>query len=67
MHEAIYRQEQAVRRVFGPAAALFGSLGSRRGPGVVEIRVEGRTLGSGASFEQALQDVTARTREAVRC
>jgi hypothetical protein len=60
MNEALYRHQQAVRRLFGPSARLTGSAGSGRGPGVLEIKVDGRTIGSGSSFGQALQAVTTR-------
>ena len=67
MHEAIYRHQQAVQRCFGPSARLDGSIGSARGPGVVEIKADGRTLGTGRTFEQALQDTSRRQREVSRC
>jgi hypothetical protein len=60
MDEALYRGQQTVQRVFGPHAVLTGSIGSGRGPGVVEIKADGRTLGRGPNFEQALADVTTR-------
>ena len=67
MDEALYRQNQATKRLFGPSATLAGSIGTPSRPGVVEIKCDGRTLGSGLSFEQALQDATVRGRESVRC
>jgi hypothetical protein len=58
MCEGLYRQNQAVRRMFGPSARITGSAGSCRKPGVLEIRVDGRTIGSGSSFVQALHDAS---------
>lgn len=67
MDEALYRQNQATKRLFGPSATLAGSIGSGRAPGHIEIKCGGKTLGSGRSFEQALQDVTTRGRESTPC
>ena len=67
MDEALYRQNQATKRLFGPSATLAGSIGSGRGAGHIEIKCDGRTLGSGPSFERALQDVTTRGRESTPC
>ena len=67
MDEARYRQEQATKRLFGPSATFAGSIGSGRGAGHIEIKCGGKTLGSGPSFERALQDATVRGRESVRC
>jgi len=66
MHEATYRLNQATKRLFGPSARLTGTAGSAKGPGHVAIILDGRQLGSGASFQDALRDVTTRQREAVR-
>ena len=52
MDEATYRQNQAVRRLFGPSARIGGTIGSGRGSGVVEIKANGRTLARGRSFEE---------------
>lgn len=60
MDEALYRQRQAVARLFDGAATISGSIGSARGPGVLEIRVDGETVGSGSTFGQALQSATER-------
>jgi hypothetical protein len=60
--EALYRNRQAVRRLFGPAAALIATAGSRRGPGHIEIRINGKVAGIGATFERAVQDAIAHQR-----
>lgn len=60
MDEALYRQRQAVARLFGGAATISGSIGSQKAPGELRIVLDGRTLGEGRSFGQALQDVTVR-------
>jgi hypothetical protein len=57
------RQEVLVRQAFGASAQLTGSIGSGRAPGELHIVVDGVTLGSGASFSQALADVTYRQEE----
>lgn len=44
-----------IKRVFGPAAELAGSIGSERKPGAIRIVLDDRTIGSGPSFETALQ------------
>ena len=67
MNEAEYRQNQATKRLFGPHAVLAGSIGTTERPGRLEIRAGGRTLGSGRTFERALQDVTTRGRESAPC
>lgn len=61
MCEAIYRERQAVKRLFGASAVLAGSIGSARGPGHVAIVLDGRQIGTGRTFQAALQDVTTRT------
>jgi len=55
MDEGLYRQHQAVARLFGPAATISGSIGTRKAPGELRIIVAGETIGTGASFGQALQ------------
>ncbi len=67
MDEALYRLQQTVLRMFGPSARIAGTGGSGRGPGSVRIVLDGRTLGTGRTFEQALQDVTTRGRESAPC
>ena len=57
------RYEVFVRQAFGASAQLTGSIGSGRAPGELHIVVGGVTLGSGASFSQALADVTHRIEE----
>lgn len=60
MDEALYRQRQAVARLFDGAATISGSIGSARGPGVLEIRVDGRTIGTGPNFSAALADASKK-------
>jgi hypothetical protein len=60
MDEALYRGQQAVARLFGPHAILGGELGTPKRPGELRIVVDGRLLGRGGNFEQALADVTTR-------
>jgi hypothetical protein len=67
MAESEYRQNQVTKRLFGQDARLCGSIGSARGPGHIEIRANGRTLGTGRTFEQALQDTSRRQREVAAC
>ena len=67
MDEALYRLQQTVLRMFGPSARIAGTGGSGRGPGSVRIVLDGRTLGTGRTFEQAMQDVSRQQREVVRC
>ena len=45
-----------VKRVFGPAAELDGSIGSPQQPGIIKIVLDGRTIGVGGSFQEALSD-----------
>jgi len=52
--------DRMTKLVFGPSARLDGSIGSARDPGHIRIVVDGRTLGSGSTFGQALADVTVR-------
>jgi hypothetical protein len=59
MCEGLYRTQQAALRLFGPSARLTGTAGSAKGPGEVRIVVDGRTLGRGQTFRQALEAVTA--------
>ncbi len=44
-----------VKRVFGPAAELGGSIGTVKRPGELRVVVAGRTIGRGANFADALQ------------
>lgn len=45
-----------LKRIFGPEARLSGSVGTRKRPGVIRIVVGRRVLGTGPTFEAALQD-----------
>lgn len=44
-----------VKRVFGAAAVLGGSIGSERQPGEIRIVLDRRTIGCGPTFRMALQ------------
>ncbi len=61
MDEALYRQRQAVARLFDGAATITGSIGTAKAPGELRIVADGRTLGEGRTFGQALADVTVRS------
>lgn len=43
-----------VERLFGPAAQLVETVGTRIKPGSVEIRIGGRTVASGGTLQEAL-------------
>lgn len=49
------RYEAMVQRTFGPGAELAGSMGTPAEPGAAEIRLDGRVIGTGPTFEAALQ------------
>ncbi len=49
------RFEAIVQRTFGPTAALTGSMGTPDEPGDVQIILDGRPIGTGPTFEAALQ------------
>lgn len=51
--------DPVVKRIFGPAAAVAGSIGTVRRPGEIRIVVEGAALGVGRTFEAALQAALA--------
>jgi hypothetical protein len=55
MSEGEYRQNQAVQRLFGPNARISGAVGTRKAPGHIEIKVDGKTVGSGKDFQAAMQ------------
>jgi hypothetical protein len=40
--------------VFGPTASVSGQLGTSRGPGIIRIDLDGRQLGAGPTFAEAL-------------
>ncbi len=60
MDESLYRQRQAVARLFDGAATMSGSIGSARGPGDIRIVLDGRAIGTGQTFGEALANVTVR-------
>jgi hypothetical protein len=47
--------DQHAKRVFGPSATVAGSIGSERGPGEIRILLDDRIIGTGPTFEAALQ------------
>jgi len=47
--------DRIAKLTFGPSAALSGSMGSHTSPGAVRIQVDGRVVGTGESFAEALQ------------
>lgn len=60
MHESIYRQQQTVKRMFGPAAELAGELGTPGRIGSVRIVLDGREIGVGTNFQAALNDARSQ-------
>lgn len=48
--------DRMTKLTFGPNAALTGSLASTTAAGSVCIQINGRTVGSGQTFQEALQD-----------
>jgi len=46
--------DQMVKRQFGPTAEFAGAMGTPTEPGNAEIRLDGRPIGTGPTFEQAL-------------
>jgi len=52
-HNEIY--DRQVKHVFGPSAMLAGSMGSDTALGDVRIQVNGRTVGTGQTFQEALR------------
>ena len=58
MIDDLSQERLAIQRLFGGGATVTGSLATPRGPGAVEIRHDGRMLGSGSTFTQALQRAT---------
>lgn len=47
--------ERHVMQVFGPDAVLTGVMGSETAAGDVRIQINGRTVGTGMTFQEALQ------------
>ena len=45
-----------VKRLFGPAATITGSMGSPVAPGDIRIVLDDHTIGSGGTFREALQE-----------
>ncbi len=57
--------DRHARRLFGPSAAVAGSMGSPIGVGNVRILLAGRTIGSGDTFAAALRDAQATARREI--
>jgi len=47
--------DRITKQTFGPSALLAGSMGSHTSPGAVRIQINGRVVGSGGTFQEALQ------------
>lgn len=54
MIEHLRQERRVVQQLYGGAAQLIETAGTRIGPGTVEITVEGRPVGQGSSFREAL-------------
>ncbi|MCY2991307.1 MAG: hypothetical protein NTY19_26050 [Planctomycetota bacterium] len=52
--------ELAIQRVFGSGASLGGSIGSRRYPGVLTIKVDGIPWGSCRTMQEAIGDASRK-------
>ncbi len=57
MHNEVF--DRIVKRQFGATAVYTGAMGSSIEPGTAEIRVDGRPLATGRTFEQAFQRAQA--------
>jgi len=54
MIEHLRAERTVVRQLFGGAGQFVETAGTRVKPGTVEIRVEGRPVGTGGSFREAV-------------
>jgi hypothetical protein len=54
MQQEVY--DGVAKRLFGAGARLDGSIGTVRHPGELRILLDGRLIGSGPTFEQAIHD-----------
>jgi hypothetical protein len=54
--------DRLAKLVFGPAARVAGAGASGAGPGHLSIIVDARVVGTGLTFERALQDAQRRGR-----
>lgn len=60
MHDKINEQyDRMTKQAFGPGAELAGSMASTTAAGQLRIQINGRTIGTGQSFQEALQDAQA--------
>ena len=55
MDRHLQKFQDSVRRIFGDAARLDGCLGTETRGGEIRIILDHRTIGSGPTFEAALQ------------
>ncbi len=60
MVEDLAIEHRAVRQLFGDGARIDGRMGSGIAPGCIEIKVDGRRLGCGLTFRQALEYATRK-------
>ena len=60
MVEDMQAEHRQVKQLFGDGARVGGTMGSRLGPGVVEIKVDGQAWGSGATLREAIGVATKR-------
>lgn len=54
MSEAIYRDRQHVRQLFGDEVEMTGSIGTKDSPGHVALRCKGVTIGEGSNLRAAV-------------
>lgn len=54
------RFDDYAKRIFGPSTTISGSIGTVCHLGRLEIRIDGRTLGTGGTFASALVDASRR-------
>lgn len=55
--------EATIKRIFGPAARLTGTVGTMKRPGEIRIILDRRMLGIGPTFAMALQDAQRQVRK----
>ena len=60
MVEDMQAEHRQVKQLFGPDATVTGRMGSQLAPGVVEIHLDGRRLGCGRTFAQAVEIASRR-------
>ena len=60
MVEDMQAEHRQVKQLFGPDATVTGRMGSGVAPGNVQIHIDGRRLGCGRTFQQALTIASKR-------